>query len=110
MTAITEKEARFAIENNDTSNLDVYHVYVYSVIFDVRRVAMAKGLNHDQVMHALNTLENQLYYASDDDLEGGVYEKVHEVRYVNFACDPENNEFLYYVAKDDNNNLKLEEI
>ena len=110
MNVLTENEVRAAIQNNDCSNVDVYYVYVYSITFDIRRVAMAKGLTDADLRNITKSLEIDFYYVMDDDIDSGVYEKTYDVRYVNMGNDSDINDFRYYISKDVNNNLTLEKV
>ena len=110
MNVLTENEVIAAIKNNDSSNVDVYYVHVYSITYDVRRVAMAKGLTDADLRDITKSLEIDFYYVMDDDIDSGVYEKTYDVRYVNMDVDSDINDFRYYVSKDVNNKLTLQKI
>jgi hypothetical protein len=110
MNILSESDVRTAIKNNDSSNIDVYYVYVYSITYDIRRVAMAKGLSNQDLRTITNSLERDLYYAFDHDLDGGVYEKSYDVKYSNMMSDSDINDCKYYVSLDANNRLTLEKI
>jgi hypothetical protein len=109
MNALTEKEVEFAVANNN-SNLDIYNVYVYSITYDVRRVAMPKGLTDKDLRNITKALDIDLYDAQDDSEDGGVYEKIHDIRYMNLNNHSAFNDFSYYVSKDASNSLVLREI
>ena len=110
MNVLTENEVRAAIQNNDCSNVDVYYVYVYSITFDIRRVAMAKGLTDEDLQSITKSLDMDLYNVMDDDIDSGVYEEAYDVRYANMGADSDINDFRFYVSKDINNNLTLQKI
>ena len=109
MNTLTENDVQYAIANNNT-NVDIYNVYVYSITYDVRRVAMAKGLTGKDLRKITKSLDIDFYDAQDDSEDGGVYEKIHDIRYMNLNNHPAINDFNYYISKDANNNLTLEEI
>ena len=109
MNVLTKDEVEFAVANSNT-NVDIYNVYVYSITYDVRRVAMAKGLTDKDLRKITKSLDIDLYDAQDDSEDGGVYKKIHDIRYVNLNNHLAINDFNYYISKDANNNLTLEEI
>lgn len=109
MNILTENDIKQAIANNNT-NVDIYNVYVYSITYDVRRVAMAKGLTDNDLRKITEALDIDLYKAQDYSEDGGVYEEIHDIRYMNLKDHSHISDFNYYVTKDSDNNLILEEI